>query len=157
MAKRIELTPFRPLELFSHVLDRPHEGARIEVPGDELMLRADFQRHGADLLLRGTGEHAGQTVLIPGYFSLATPPDLLTVAGARITGDLATRLAGPLVPGVYAEAAATTGQTGIGTVETVQGEASITRSGVQIPVTQGMALLEGDIVQTGAKGSVGLI
>ncbi|MEO5346570.1 MAG: FecR domain-containing protein [Magnetococcus sp. YQC-9] len=157
MAKRIEMTPFRPLEIFSHTLQRAQEGVQVDVPGDEMLLKAEFIRHGQDLLLRGTGEHAGQTVLVPDYFRLSTPPDLYTVDGARIPGDLALRLAGPVAPGLYAEAAASANQTGIGTVDTVSGEASIMRGGVKIPVTQGMALMEGDVVQTGEKGSVGLI
>ncbi|MBF0341261.1 MAG: hypothetical protein HQL95_09925, partial [Magnetococcales bacterium] len=157
MAKRIELTPFRPLEIRPHVLNPAHAGEGINVPGGDMVLRADFSRQGADLLLLGTGDHAGQVVQIPGYFTQATPPDLYTQAGARITGDLAVRLAGPLLPGLYAEAAPSEGQTGIGTVDSVSGEAVVIRSGTSIPMSKGMALLEGDIIQTGAKGSVGLI
>ncbi|MBF0311655.1 MAG: FecR domain-containing protein [Magnetococcales bacterium] len=154
MAKRIDFAAGRLHGALTRVLEADD---RIVVPGEEMLLRAMFQRQGNDLVLRGTGEHAGQTVQVPGYFQHATPPDLFTPFGARITGDLAVRLAGPLAPGVYAEAEAGTGQTGIGTVDSVSGEASIVRTGVTIPVTQGMPLMEGDIVQTGTKGSVGLI
>ncbi|MBF0428059.1 MAG: FecR domain-containing protein [Magnetococcales bacterium] len=157
MSKSIDLSSMRAVETFSYVLDRAMEGARIVVPGEEMLLRAQFQRHGGDLLLIGTGEHAGLKALVPGYFSLSSPPDLVTAAGARITGDLAVRLAGPLLPGVYAEAVASEGQTGIGSVDSVSGEAVVVRAGVEIPITKGMPLLEGDVVQTGAKGSVGLI
>jgi len=77
-------------------------GAPIMVPGGILLLTADYVRLGPDLLLTGRD---GQQHLIPGYFAAETPADLMTGGGAVISGDLATKLAGPVAPAQYAQAA----------------------------------------------------
>ena len=69
--------------------------APITVPGGPWLLSADFARLGPDLLLTGAD---GQKQLLTGYFNSETPADLITEGGAVISGDLATKLAGPVAP-----------------------------------------------------------
>jgi hypothetical protein len=64
-------------------------------------LRADFVRDGSDLKLVGKD---GQEFLIKGYFDQPNPPDITTGTGITVKGDIVARLAGPLVPGQYAQA-----------------------------------------------------
>src|SRR5688572_7722751 len=78
---------------FAHVLQA---AGPVAVPGGDFLLQADFVRAGPDLLLIGAD---GTRILIQGYFTSEHPPDLLTEGGARISGALAEKLAGPAAPG----------------------------------------------------------
>lgn len=53
-------------------------------------------------------------------------------------------------------ASAGAGET-IGSVKNVQGTAAVVRAGEKIPAQPGLKLVEGDIVETGADGTLGLI
>lgn len=95
---------------------------------------------------------------------MAAPPDLVTDYDARITADLAHRLAGPMVPAVYAENAAPTAATtavsggdGVGRVETVDKGATIVRAGIKMAAVKGMAIQQGDVIETVKGGGVGLV
>ena len=74
-------------------------GTSLVVPGDAWLLKADFTPQGSDLLLTGPD---GSRVLIRDFFSLDSPPDLMTDAGGVISAELATKLAGPTAPGQFA-------------------------------------------------------
>lgn len=139
-------------------------GKPLMVDHDDFLLSAQFTRQGSDLLLEGGMDYPGYSVLIPGYFSMAAPPDLVTGYDARITADLAHRLAGPMVPAVYAENAAPTASTtavsggdGVGRVETVDKGATIVRAGIKMAAVKGMAIQQGDIIETVKGGGVGLV
>ncbi|MBF0132426.1 MAG: FecR domain-containing protein [Magnetococcales bacterium] len=139
-------------------------GKPLVVGHDDFLLSAQFTRQGSDLLLEGGVDYPGHSVLIPGYFSMAAPPDLVTDYDARITADLAHRLAGPMVPAVYAENAAPTAATtaisggdGVGRVETVDKGATIVRAGIKMAAVKGMAIQQGDVIETVKGGGVGLV
>ena len=66
---------------------------KLQVPGGDMLLKAGFVRLGPDLLLEGQD---GETVLRKGFFAQATSPELWTESGARITADLAVKLADPV-------------------------------------------------------------
>ncbi|MFP6736706.1 MAG: FecR domain-containing protein [Rhodospirillales bacterium] len=128
-------------------------GAPIMVPGGILLLTADYVRLGPDLLLTGRD---GQQHLIPGYFAAETPADLMTGGGAVISGDLATKLAGPVAPAQYAQAAPAAAADPIGRVETIDGGVEVTRAdGIKISLGQGAPVFSGDVIETGENGSVG--
>ncbi len=76
--------------------------ASVVVGGDAFILTASYARQGDDLVLSGAG---GREVLIRDFFRGETPPDLLTEGGARVSGDTALLLAGPLAPGQLARPA----------------------------------------------------
>jgi len=118
-------------------------------------LRAEFSRSGPDLKLIGPD---GQELLIQDYFNQSPPPDLTTADGVVLHGAIATRLAGPIAPGQYAQAAPGTASEPIGRVETIAGEAKATRAdGSQATLTQGDPVFAGDILETSADGSVGIV
>lgn len=121
---------------------------------DPWFLRAEFGRDGADLQL--TGEE-GQQVVIKDYFSQATPPDLASASGAVLNADTAARLAGPLAPGQYAQAATGPGANPIGRVETASGDVQVTRAdGSEVTLSQGDPVFLGDILETSSDAAVGI-
>lgn len=44
-----------------------------------------------------------------------------------------------------------------GTIDTIQGEATVIRAGIEVAVSEGMPLYEGDIVKTGESGNIKII
>ena len=124
------------------------------------LLKADFVRQGPDLLLLGEG---GQKTLLVDYFNSETPPDLQTNFGAVISADLASKLAGPVAPGQFAQAMNGTqlaqgASTPIGVIETVNGAAEATRAdGSKIALKQGTEIFSGDILETGKGASIGIV
>ncbi|WP_085374915.1 FecR domain-containing protein [Magnetospirillum sp. ME-1] len=127
----------------------------ITVPDGFALASADFHRIGPNLEIVATN---GSRLVVRDFFALATPPDLHTQEGAIITADLAVRLAGPMAPGQYAQTAPTQGPAPIGEVDTTSGVAQIRHAdGTVEAAVKGMAVFEGDIVTTGAKGSVGIV
>ncbi|MBF0195854.1 MAG: FecR domain-containing protein, partial [Magnetococcales bacterium] len=157
MKRDIGFYQSEPFEVHTYALD-PIGTDTLVVPGGDLLLRAEFQRSGDDLTLRGTGDFAGQSIRVPSYFSQVTPPELQTAHGARIPAELVKSLAGPANPGMVAEAEdGSTDTTSIGTIDTLNGKAFIVRGGIKIPATKGMPLKEGDVIETTANGSVGLL
>ena len=77
-------------------------GSVQELPAGAWVLKAEFVREGPDLLLVGAN---GQKILIRDFFQLQNPPDLALEGGLLISAQVAVRLAGPLAPGEYAQAA----------------------------------------------------
>ncbi|MGY9001188.1 MAG: FecR family protein, partial [Rhodospirillales bacterium] len=123
------------------------------------LLKADFVRQGPDLLLVGEG---GQKTLLVDYFNSETPPNLQTNFGAVISAEQASKLAGPLAPGQFAQAIggdqlAQGASIPIGTIEAVNGIAEATRSdGSKIVLKQGSEIFSGDILETSKGASIGI-
>lgn len=136
--------------------------SQIHIPGGNIFLSAEFMREGYDLTLKATD---GQAVTFPDYFMTDTPPDLLLGDGSVITADLATKLAGPMVSGQYAqqqtdpqaEAQATLGSA-IGSVSELKGSVLATRAdGTQVALGAGDPIYQGDVLETSADGALGVI
>ena len=130
-------------------------GPALVVPYDAFLLKADFARAGADLVLT---DDDGTTVVIVDYFALADPPALATADGATLRPDLVARLAGPLAPGQYAQLAGGPEAAPIGRVVTVEGSVSATRAdGTQVTLTTDSPVFQGDVIETASDGAVGLV
>jgi len=130
-------------------------GDAIIIDDEPWFLRAEFVREGSDLRLIGPD---GEELLIQGYFRLENPPEIRTPDGVVLSGELVTRLAGPLAPGQYAQAAPGVAGEPIGRIETATGEVTVTRlDGTQATLSQGDPVFQGDIVETGAEGAVGIV
>jgi len=130
-------------------------GQDILLPDGGWILGAEYVREGGDLVLKGKD---GQLVVIRDFFNLATPPDLHTDTGAVINGPLATKLAGPLAPGQYAQAGpqASVGEP-IGKVTTAEGTVEATRvDGTKVRLQEGDPVYQGDVVETADDGAVGI-
>ncbi|MBF0246877.1 MAG: FecR domain-containing protein [Alphaproteobacteria bacterium] len=126
----------------------------LVIPGGSEFLSAEFVRDGYDLLL-DAGE-AGQ-VLIPDYFFPLQQPPLLIGGDALISPQLAAKLAGPMTPGQYAQAAPAAGES-IGSVTELQGAATATRAdGTQVTLRAGDPIFRGDVIETGHDGTVGIV
>jgi hypothetical protein len=91
-----------------------HGAAEIIVPGGDMLLHADFARAGADLLI--TAADGTQYVIVE-YFNAVTEAGLMTESGALLPFDLVSALAGPMVPGQYADVESAVEQQAIGRVD----------------------------------------
>lgn len=63
---------------------------------------ADFAHEGPDLVMTWPD---GSQVTVTDYFMVEPQPDLMSDQGAKVDADLASRLSGPMAPGMVAEAA----------------------------------------------------
>ena len=135
----------------SLVIDASGPGA-LSVPGGTFLQSATYIQEGPDLLLVGAD---GQTVLIRDYFLSESPADLISDNGARITGDLAVRLASYENPTQVAQATGTAPAQAIGQVDTLDGEAFATRTdGSRVSLGTGDPIFQGDLLETATGGSV---
>ena len=130
--------------------------APVVVPVGDALLQAEYTRHGGDLQLETP---SGETILITGYFQQEVPPDLYTLAGSRITPDVAAKLAGPLAPGQIAQSAdISTLEEPIGSVDTLKGQVTVIRAdGTQAVLEEGVPLYQGDTLVSGDGAAVGII
>ena len=129
-------------------------GTTQVLPGGAWILRADFVRQGPDLLLVGAD---GQQILVRDFFRLENPPDLITEGGQFISAQLAAKLAGPLAPGQYAQAAPAGVGEPIGKVVTAEGKVQATRAdGTQVLLKEGDPVYQGDVVETGEGAAIGI-
>ncbi|MDA0239288.1 MAG: FecR domain-containing protein [Proteobacteria bacterium] len=132
-----------------------HVGGPLAVPASGWLMGADFAREGYDLVVSGD---AGQKFVVMDYFASDTPPDLMTAENGTLRGDIVAQLAGPLNPGEYAQASGVPQSDPIGVVETLRGVAEATRAdGSKVTLSQGDPIFRGDIIETGANGSVSMV
>ena len=130
-------------------------GADLLVPGGDMLLDADFVRLGPDLVLIGED---GSTVLVRGFFSLQSPPNLITEAGAVINADLAAKLAGPIAPGQVAQAGPGTAAESVGKVESIEGTVTAVRAdGTEVTLSKGSSVFSGDVLETGSGAAIGIV
>ncbi|MEK9848693.1 MAG: hypothetical protein VW445_12855, partial [Rhodospirillaceae bacterium] len=101
------------------------EASQLVVPDASALLRGSYSRQGPDLLI--TGEN-GEQIFIIGFFSEPNPPDLFSEGGARISAELATKLAGSATPNQYAQLRSSASPQPIGSVKALSGEVNVTRS-----------------------------
>jgi len=118
----------------------------ILFPDKDVLFTASFRRSGDDLLLSGSDT----TAVIPGYFKDERRLSITTPEGARLKGTTVEALAGPELPGRYAQATgAAAVLSPIGRVEKVSGTVTVFRGGIAIELRPGDAVAKGDVVQTG--------
>ena len=117
----------------------------LRIPGGDFLLGARYERLGPDLFLSGEE----QSVFVKGYFTHEQAPDLYTTDGsAVIRGSVATRLAGPMTPGQFAQAEAVPGIQPIGVVDNADGRAFLSRlDGNNVLAEPGTPVFLGDIVR----------
>lgn len=131
---------------------------RVETPAGSDFLRADFSRSGPDLLIHTPD---GDAFVVPAYFMAETPPALVTHGGAVLSAKLVTALAGPLAPGMVAQAAAQQGGAlgaPIGQVSDALGQVTVTHpDGSKDTLTTGGSVFQGDVLETGAGANVSIV
>ena len=130
-------------------------GEALAVPKGFGLFMAAFERQGSDLLL--VAEDGGQ-IVIKDYFAVAEAPALMTTGGAVLAPDLVEMLAGPLAPGQYAQLGPGAAAAPIGAVATVEGSVTATQAdGTVVPLTLDQAVFQGDVLETEAGATVGLV
>jgi len=140
------------------VIDPPNgsNGLRGEasIP-EEFLLSGDFARSGSDLMVTAP---SGDSLVVPQFFSQQQLPDLVSSGGARMDGEWVSRLAGPQAPAQYAQAELAQADAPIGTVESLSGSVTVTHvDGSQAVIGKGDAIFQGDVLETGTDGAVGVL
>ncbi|MCZ7642534.1 MAG: FecR domain-containing protein [Pseudorhodoplanes sp.] len=130
-------------------------GDFVTIPDADLLFNGAFKRVGDDLSITGRD---GAHFVVEDYFRTNKRATLLSPEGAALTPAVVEALAGPLAPGQYAQAgSAPSANPPIGRVDKVEGNASVVRNGVTIVLNTGDVVLKGDVVQTGAGASLGIV
>ncbi|MGN7438577.1 MAG: FecR domain-containing protein [Alcanivorax sp.] len=127
-------------------------GQRVELPDSSYVSDANITRSGADLIL----ETSDGTVIVEGYFSAATPPNLTAPDGTTLTADLVNSF----IRGgdKYAETSTQTDVSPVGAVQEIAGEATVTRvDGTVEVVGIGTPIYQGDVVETDENGAVNIM
>lgn len=130
--------------------------AEVVVAAGDLILTGDYARSGDNLVITGKG---GETVVLEDFFGGGPLPALITPDGARISGDIAARLAGAGAETQFAQAAQTAqAQASIGRVEAIDGQAfAIRTDGTRVALNQGTQVFQGDVIETAAGARVGIV
>ncbi len=131
-------------------------GGYLNIPGGTMLLTAEFDRSGPDLVITGKD---GSVVVVRDYFSSADAPDLATAGGAVLPDGLVVRLAGSVAPGQMAQAGPVAGAERIGEVAEVQGNVRIVRANGTVVerAEAGTEIFADDLIETQGGGSVGLL
>ena len=112
-------------------------------------------RQGFDLLISGRD---GESFLVRDYFFNETVVDIHTNGGAVLPGAIVERLTNALAPGQSAQTNNDIASDKIGSVETVVGTATALRvDGTKVKLTAGDPVVAGDILQTAAEASIGVV
>lgn len=127
---------------------------QVVLPVDFNPADAAFEHVGPDLLLTAPD---GTQVLVADFFMMETPPILLGMSGARVSGELATQLAGSATPGqVAGEIPAP--DAAIGRVSELSGDVSVMRSdGTRVILQSGDSVFQGDILETESGAGIGIV
>jgi len=114
-----------------------------------------YVQNGADLVV--VASDGRQTTLVD-FFGLANAPVLSFGNGAVISGEIVTQMALGLNGAQLASLGGLTPNTPVGMVDNIDGAAFVLRAdGMRETLLIGSALYEGDVVETGAGASLGLV
>lgn len=121
------------------------DGRGVAMP-DGSFFASTLMREGSDLVVLGAD---GDVSRVMGYFSTATPADLVSPRGAVMRGEDVVRLAHAPTDGQYA--GPTTAPAGaVGRVEQLEGTVSVKRTDGRVEALEtGDAIYQNDILQTG--------
>ncbi len=135
-----------------YVLDA-HGTGTIVVPDAHLLFSGSFKRVGPDLLIEGEGRRA----LLPDYFAHEHGAILRSPDGAELSASVVRSLSGLDSAWQVAQAGGGGGPPEIGTVRTIAGTALVQRGGASQPLASGEPIFRGDVVETGAGSSLGIV
>ena len=116
---------------------------------------AEFEPSGSDLVLTAPN---GTQVVVENFFAGNSPPELQTAEGGKLSGDVATRLAGSETAGQVAQAGPQVGAQPIGQVENIEGAVTAIRAdGSRVELHVGDPVFQGDILESSEGGGVGVV
>jgi len=153
------------------------DGDSISLPEDFPLAEAEFQPSGDDLVITGPD---GEQITVEDYFAQENPPELTTPDGAEVSGDMVVQLSGggeTAVGGAEGDVlSAGTDEAGsgsivdsenviggtdgepIGSIENVSGTVFAVRTdGTRVELQEGDQVFQGDILESGADGSIGVL
>lgn len=126
----------------------------VPIPGQGFISNAVMTQDGSDLVLETPD---GITLVIEGYFSGDTPPNLVAPDGKILTPALVKSFI--QAGNEYAEepSLAMNDATPVGEVHEVSGSATVTHvNGSKETIAKGTPIYEGDVIETDAKGAVNI-
>ena len=129
-------------------------GDNVPVPSAHALLTGDYSRAQNSLVIELPD---GTSYFISGYFSHGTPPALIAPNGVRISGEIVSQLAGPEMPGQYAQAAGANGSKPIGQVVSVEGTVTVQRAdGTTVTLSSRDFVFENDVIITGSNSATAI-
>lgn len=141
----------QPANIHKIILDS-ESGQRVELPDDSFVSDANITRSGVDLVL----ETPDGIVVVEGYFSSMTPPDLVAPDGTTLTPSLVDSFMRS--GNEYAENLTHADISPVGAVQEIAGEATVTRlDGTVEVVGIGTPIYQGDVVETDENGAVNIM
>ncbi len=127
----------------------------VQLPAGVTVGSDAFERDGQDLVIT---QNDGSTTVVEDYFASEPQATLMTETGGRLTGELVTKLAGPMNPGEYAQAGGPQAGEPIGHVDQMDGDVYVIRNdGTKVQLDVGDPVYQGDALETGPEGAVGII
>lgn len=125
----------------------------VQLPDSSYIKDADLSRDGMDLVL----ETEDGTIIIEGYYTSETPPNLVAPDGTMLTNDLVDAFTGG--GNEYANAGFSTNDASpVGAIQEISGEAIIIRNdGTQETVGIGTPVYQGDVIETDEDGAVNIM
>ena len=122
----------------------------VLIPNGNLILVADYEQVGNDLVLSGPDD---TTVIVQGYFGLSSPPDLVSADGTVVSSDIVISIA---------EAMSSVPEGGLGTpigqVVLLEGGATATLAGgVVVTLVEGDSVFQDSLIETDEDGVIGLV
>lgn len=128
------------------------ENGRLNIPLGNSLTDALFTRTGHDLIIN---ENPNKSFVIPNYFTQEHSPDLISDNGKLLRAETINLLAGG-EPSAHQYAGPAEAPNSIGTVEKLDGEVSVIRSGETTTLHQGDAVYQDDVIQTGLHGDIAI-
>ncbi len=127
--------------------------SEVPVPGSSFISNAVMTQEGPDLILETPD---GITMVIEGYFSSDTPPNLISSDGKVMTPALVKSFIQASTD--FAEdKTAMNDATPVGEAHEVSGHATVTHTdGTKETIVKGTHIFEGDVIETDAKGAVNI-
>ena len=138
------------------------DAVKVDGSGETVLLpqgfsfgTAEFEPSGSDLVLTAPN---GTQVVVENFFAGNSPPELQTAEGGKLSGDVATRLAGSETAGQVAQAGPQLGAQPIGQVENIEGTVTAIRAdGSRVELHVGDPVFQGDILESSEGGGVGVV
>lgn len=127
----------------------------LTLPGTGWTVDAEILQEGGDLVLQAPD---GSQAVVHGYFTADHPPVIQGTEGGALTPALVHSFVHDAGPVLYAAAGSATDVSPVGQIDEMDGQATIIRTdGSKEPAAIGAPVYEGDVIETGAHGSVNIV
>jgi hypothetical protein len=131
------------------------DGGALALPHTGWTADAEMLRDGPDLILTAPD---GSQAVVHGYFTANPPPILQGPNGESLTPALVDSFVHDASPVRYAATDTATDASPVGQIEEMKGTATIIRTdGTKDAAAPGTPVYQGDVIETGAQGSVNIV